>query len=229
MPKAWNKRLVIWADGAGKAALFDGSNLRPGVKRLIEAEVAVVGVDLFEQGEFLADGKPLAATRRVANSRDYAGFTFGYNHPLFAERVGDVLTVIRAMRHRKENPQQVDVIATGGAGPIAAAARACADHDIDRLALDSGHFRFANLTSFDDPDFLPGAVKYGDLEAMLALSAPNELWITGESPNRMELPQAAYRAAGAEGRLTIDRGPTDSAESRAVEWLAIPVANKSRF
>jgi dienelactone hydrolase len=219
MPKAWNKRLVIWVDGAGKAALFDGTNLRPAVKRLIDAEVAVVGVDMFEQGEFLADGKPLTATRRVASSRDYSGFTFGYNHPLFAERVADLLTVARAMRHRKENPQQVDVIATGGAGPIAAAARACEANDIDRLAVDTGEFRFANLTSFDDPGFLPGATKYGDLEAILALSAPNELWITAESPNRMNLPLAAYRAAGADDHLTIDRGPADSAESRAVEWL----------
>ncbi len=219
MPKAWNKRLVIWIDGAGKAALFDGSNLRPAVKRLIEAEVAVVGVDLFEQGGFLPDGKPLSATRRVANSRDYAGFTFGYNHPLFAERVGDLLTVACAMRNGKETPQKVYVVASGGAGPIAAAARACAKSNIDRLAVDTGHFRFANLTSFDDPDFLPGAAKYGDLEAILALSAPNDLWITGETPNRMDLPLTAYHAAGAANRLTIDAGPADSAETRAVEWL----------
>ena len=90
---------------------------------------------------------------------------------------------------------------------------------IDRLAIATGHFRFANITSIDDPDFLPGAAKYGDLEALLALSAPNDLWIGGESPNRMTLPIAAYRAVGEEKRLTIDSGPSDAAETRAVEWL----------
>jgi hypothetical protein len=31
-------------------------------------------------------------------------------------------------------------------------------------------FRFANLKSYRDPDFLPGAVKYGDLPALLKIS-----------------------------------------------------------
>ena len=97
-PKSWNKRLVIWADGAGKSALFDHSDLRPSVIQLLDAGVAVLGVDLLDQGEFLSDGKPLTKTRRVDNSRDYAGFTFGYNRPLFAERVHDLLTVISMIR-----------------------------------------------------------------------------------------------------------------------------------
>jgi dienelactone hydrolase len=218
-PKSYRKQLVIWIDGEGKADLFDGANVRPAAKRLLDAGVEVVGVDLLYQGEFLADGKSLTTTRRVENSRDYAGFTLAYNRPLFAERVHDLLTVIAAMRFGADSPERVFLIGTAGAGPIAAAARAQAGSAVDRLAIDTGHFRFANLTSIDDPDFLPGAVKYGDLPAMLALSAPHDLWITGEPSNRMELPQAAYRAAGAENRCTIDAGPADGAESRAVEWL----------
>ena len=218
-PKSYRKQLVIWIDGEGKADLFDGANVRPAAKRLLDAGVEVVGVDLLYQGEFLADGKSLTTTRRVENSRDYAGFTLAYNRPLFAERVHDLLTVIAAMRFGADSPERVFLIGTAGAGPIAAAARAKAGSAVDRLAIDTGHFRFANLTSIDDPDFLPGAAKYGDLPAMLALSAPHDLWITGEPSNRMELPQAAYRAAGAENRCTIDAGPADGAESRAVEWL----------
>ncbi len=225
-PKTWNKRLVIWADGAGKSAFFEHSDLRPSVKQLLDAGVAVLGVDLLDQGEFLSDGKPLTKTRRVENSRDYAGFTFGYNRPLFAERVDDLLTVISVIRDANglqgqgaSVPERVYLVGTGGAGPIAAAAQAQPGSKIDRLAIDTGHFRFADLKSIDDPDFLPGAVKYGDLEAILALSAPNDLWITGDSPNQLDLPRAAYHAAGAEGHLTIDSGPAESVESRLVEWL----------
>jgi dienelactone hydrolase len=221
-PKKWNGQVVIWTDGAGKAALFNGSELRPAVKNLLDGGAEVVGVDLLDQGEFLADGKPLLKTRRVANSRDYAGFTYGYNRPLFAQRVHDLLTVIAAIRSLSDAPNKVRLIGIGGAGPLAAAARGQAGSAVDRLAIDTGHFRFANITSIDDPDFLPGATKYGDIEVILALSAPDDLWITGESPNRLEFTQAAYRAAVEENRLTIDTGPSDTAEARAVEWLLRP-------
>jgi hypothetical protein len=218
-PKSWNKRVVIWADGAGKSALFDGSELRPAVKKLLDAGAEVVGVDLLYQGEFLADGHPVTKTRRVDKSRDYAGFTDAYNHPLFSQRVHDLLTLIAAIRNLPEQPERVYLVGTGGAGPLAAAARAQAGDAIDRLAIDTRHFRFADITSIDDPDFLPGAAKYGDLEALLALSAPHELWIAGESPNRLELPRSTYCAAGAEKRQTIDAGSRDSLETRAVGWL----------
>ena len=36
--------------------------------------------------------------------------------------------------------------------------------------IDDLTFRFANLKSYRDPDFLPGAVKYGDLPALLKIS-----------------------------------------------------------
>ena len=221
-PKTWNRQVVIWTDGVGKAALFNGSELRPAVKNLLDGGAKVVGVDLLDQGEFLADGKPLLKTRRVANSRDYAGFTYGYNHPLFSQRVHDLLSVIAAMRSASDSPKKLCLIGTGGAGPIAAAACAQAGSAIDRMAIDTGHFRFANITSIDDPDFLPGATKYGDIEALLALSAPHDLWVNGESPNRLELSQAAYRAVGEEKWLTIDTGPSETAEARAVEWLLRP-------
>jgi hypothetical protein len=221
-PKKWNRQVVIWADGAGKAAMFDGSELRPAVKKLLDAGVTVVGVDLLYQGEFLSDGKPLEKTRRVANSRDYAGFTYGYNRPLFAERVHDLVNVIAAIRSTVDAPEKVLLVGIGGAGPLAAAARAQAVDAVDRLVVDTGGFRFADITSIDDLDFLPGATKYGDVEALIALSAPHELWVAGESPNRLSLAQAAYRAAGEEKRLSIESGPRDSTESRAIDWLLRP-------
>ncbi len=50
--------------------------------------------------------------------------------------------------------------------------------------------------SFRDPDFLPGALKYGDLPAILALSAPHVLWIAGEGDKVPDLVAAAYASAG---------------------------------
>ena len=45
----------------------------------------------------------------------------------------------------------------------------------------AGGFRFANLASYRDVNFLPGAVKYGELPALLALSAPQRLLVLGET------------------------------------------------
>ncbi|HKD35754.1 MAG TPA: acetylxylan esterase, partial [Pirellulales bacterium] len=221
-PKKWNRQVVIWADGAGKAGLFDGSELLPAVKKLVDAGALVVGVDLLYQGEFLPNGKPLEKTRRVASSRDYAGFTYGYNRPLFAERVRDLLTAIAAVRSSTDAPEKVLLVGVGGAGAIAAAARAQAGEAVDGLAIDTGGFRFADVTSIDDPNFLPGGTKYGDFNALIALSAPHEVWVSGESSNRLSLVQAAYRAARNEKRLVIDNGSSEDAESRAIDWLLRP-------
>ena len=58
--KAERSVIVLWLDERGKAGLFtDGGELRPEVCRLLDAGASVVGVDLFGQGEFHADGQPL--------------------------------------------------------------------------------------------------------------------------------------------------------------------------
>ena len=56
------------------------------------------------------------------------------------------------------------------------------------------------MKDVNDLRFLPGGVKYGGWGAFAALSAPGELWLRGEGPFPGVL-SAAYRAAGAEGRL----------------------------
>ena len=36
--------------------------------------------------------------RKVNTKREFAGFTYGYNHPLFAQRVHDILTLVSYIR-----------------------------------------------------------------------------------------------------------------------------------
>ena len=218
-PKTWNKRAVVWIDKQGKQSLFaaDGSP-KPAVQKLLKAGVAVVGVDLFGQGEFTADGKPLAKARLKdkGETKDfYLGYAYGYNHPLFSQRVHDVLTVVAMLRRGKA--EKIDLVGLGGAGHWVAAACAQAGSAVDRAAVDTAGFRFAALTATDDPDFLPGGAKYGDLPGILALSAPMPLWLAGEGAAAPKLLAAAYATAGRPGDLTLYAGK--DTEAAAVEWL----------
>jgi dienelactone hydrolase len=195
--KEWNGKVVIWVDGGGKAGMFgaDGAP-RAEIRKLLDAGFAVMGADLLYQGEFLPDGKPLAEQPKVKNNREFAGFTYGYNAPLFSKRVHDILTLVSFVAHDEHAPRELSLIGVNGAGPLVAAARAQAGATIAKAFVDTRGFRFAGLGSFRDPDFLPGALKYGDLPGMLALSAPHALWVAGEGGKLPEALTAAYAAAG---------------------------------
>jgi len=217
-PKQWNKRVVIWIDKAGKQALFgDDGKPKPAIGKLLSAGIGVVGVDLFGQGELTKDGKPLAKARQV--NEKYAGYTFGYNHPVFSQRVHDILSVVSLLKYGQPAAEQIDVVGLGGAGAWVAAARAQAGEAIGRAVVDTAGFRFARVAALDDPDFLPGGAKYLDLPGILALSAPGPLWLAGEGAAAPPGVAAAYKAAGHPDRLTAFGGKGAEVEAAALEWL----------
>ncbi len=224
-PKKWNKQVVIWVHEQGKAGLY-GSDGWPtaAVKKLLAGGSTVVGIDLLFQGEFLADGKPAEWQRLDLRGgqpwQQYAGYTYGYNQSLLAQRTSDILSVIAFVRGHELKPEKVHLIGLDGpAGIWAAAARAQAGEAIDRAAIGTGGFRFAKLTAIDDANFVPGAVKYGDVPALLALSAPGELWVAGER-DIPTLTSSTYRASGkADAVQRSDATPNKTAEA-AADWLA---------
>ncbi len=174
-PKQWNGRVVIWLDDAGKSGIQNDE-----VKKLVSAGVAVLGVDLLFQG-----AEPVKQTRVVANPREFAGFTHGYNHALFAQRAHDVLSMVRFLRNAKvgthASPKTVCLAAFGAqTGPIAVAALALAGENVNRSAVDTHGFRFGKVLDYRDPMFLPGGAKYRDLPGMLSLNDSKLLWVKGE-------------------------------------------------
>ncbi len=214
-PHGWNfGPVAIWLDPAGKSSLFNGGQPRAEVRQLLDAGAAVVGVDLMEQGELRSQQGDLLETRRVKNSREAAAYTFGYNDPLFVQRVHDVLSVIGFAVHHPGSPSQIWLVGLNGAGPWAAAARAQAEGRVDRLAVDTQGFRFLNVADIRDPYFLPGGAKYDDLIGLLTLAAPQRLWLQGEQGPDLEQLREAYRVAGDPQALSVAE-PDDS----AVSWL----------
>lgn len=214
---AWKGTVVIWLSPEGKAGLFDGGtgNLREPVRRLIERGVAVVGLDLFKQGEFLNPGENAAENPRTTYSskgdelpadswQRSAVYYYGYNHGSFARRVHDILTALTFVRHHET--WKVKTVGLGGepgTGHWIAAARAIAGGDIDRAVIDTAGFRFGKLASDWDADFLPGAEKYGDLGGFLTLAAPHATLVIDDDPALAAALKTTYQTADADGKLTL--------------------------
>ncbi len=214
--KTWNEHVAIWVDGEGKDGLFNtDDDVKPEVRKLLDAGTSIVTGDLLFQGEFVKLGNPPTETRKVANKREFAGYTFTYNHTLFARRVHDILTLISWVKHDEHRPKQIHLVGVNGAGPLVAAARAIVGGTIHRAVIDTQGFRFVDLKSFRNPNFLPGAVKYGDVPGLLSLAAPHKLALLGDDVNKLSPVSAAYNAAGAPDAATS----FDRDRSAAIGWL----------
>jgi len=218
LPRAWNRQTVIWIDVAGRQSLGDPEGKpSPAVQRLLDRQVAVVGLNLFGQGNSGPEGKPLTQARLVKN--DYAGYTFGYNPSVFAQRVHDILSVIACLKEGEGRSEKIHLVGLNGAGRWVAAARAQAGAAVDRTAVDTAGFRFAKIAALDDLDFLPGGAKYLDLPGILALAAPGPLWLSGEGAQAPAVVAAAYQAAGTAEQLTVFAGDPSAQETAAIDWL----------
>ena len=216
---------VIWTAGEGKDAAFDdGGNPSELLADLLERGAAVMLPDLMRQGEWGGQSNE-GRQRLVDDERSYSAFTFAYNRTLVAERCADLMTVIahavKSDAQAKDaavpgDKRSVNLLATGPSASWAAPAAALAGPLINRAILVTDHFRFADVDGYKDPQFVPGAVKYGDLPALLALRAPHALMVLGE-PTLPKLTAAAYAAASASPNLrsSDSRDIKDS----ALAWL----------
>jgi hypothetical protein len=213
-------RTVIWIHPQGRAGLYDSDgSLKPPVRSLLDAGATVIGVDLLYQGELLADGKPVMRNRWVDGEPSHAGWTYCYNHSLFAQRVHDVLAVIAFAKNRQSNRAKVDIIGCDGAGPWVAAACGFARDHVAHAAIDTRGFRFTHITDVFHADFLPGGAKYHDLPGILALAAPVKLWVAGETSESLPVVRAAYIAAGANEKLLVVPTKAEKSSEAAVNWL----------
>ena len=206
---------VIWLDGKGKNSLFkaDGKPIAE-AKLLVDRGCRIITADLFQQGEFLKDGKSLSQTAVVKNPRESAAYAHGYNHSVFARRTQDILSLI-AYANSKSEDAKVHLIGTNGVGPLVAAANALAGDAVAKAVIISDGFRFENITSYRDPNFIPGAVKYGDLPGLVSSSSSHDIWIGGEDPASFKATQAAFKNNG--GSLTVSQNKENI--KAAVEWL----------
>jgi hypothetical protein len=203
--------VAVWTDDGGKASLLDGS-VRPILDSLRSAGFDVLAIDAFEQGEYRAQGDPLTHVR-LAHTRPHAGYTFAYNLPVPSQRAQDVLAAVEAA-HRIEKDGAIVLLARGHAAGWAAGTRWLAGERIARAALDAGTFRFDAVDRIDAPDFLPGAARYGDVDALLALGA-SDVWLAGRATPPALV--TGVRAARGDNPARANQSPLGADAAR---WLA---------
>jgi hypothetical protein len=209
VPKDFAGAVAIWVHPQGKASLFENAQVAPAVKALLDQKIAVMAPDVLMTGE--QAGTPRAIEKR------YAGYTFGYNRPLIAEQVRDVVTAVALAKYGIK-AERVYLIGWDKMGPAAIMARAVCGPLVARCVADMAHSRFDTIERTDDPKLLPGALKYGGLPAFAALNAPGELFThnhAGTSSGRIM--KAVYDATGAANRSK--REPQLATPEQVVEWL----------
>jgi hypothetical protein len=202
--------VVVWIHPEGKSSLFRSGKLIVDAGEILDRGAVIVAPDIFFTGEFSG------ATPRSIDFR-YAGFTFGYNRPLLASWVHDILTAV-AYARSLSGMKKVHLAGFDAAGPWVILARALCGDAVDRTAADANQFRFDKVRLNDDEMMLPGALKYGGLPAFAALCTPGELFV--QNSNGCELDtwlKPAYEAAQASGHLVENDGKQPTID--VVKWL----------
>jgi hypothetical protein len=183
--------LVIWADPRGTAVLDDADDrAATPLHSLASGNAILMAIDPF----LLDTLKPTHPLPPPAARLGYSAYSNGYERTTLANRTHDLLT---AMAYAQSLPgvKKIRILATPGAAPQALLATALAGGVIDKGALDLAEFDFSQVTTNDDPNLLPGSLKYGNISAFLALAASHaKLLVTNPSTNT-ELPEAANLTA----------------------------------
>jgi hypothetical protein len=202
--------VVVWVHPEGKASLWKEGKLTPAARQILDKKALILALDAFGTGEMKLEKMP------TVNDK-FAGYTFGYNRPLVAQRVHDILTAVALLKGQEET-KVIHLIGFDKAGPWVLLARGLCGDAVARTVADGNEFRYETVRLMSDDMMLPGALKYGGLYAFAALAAPSELWVPnhhGSGSGRWTKP--VYAAAGKPEnyRTAADKATPE----KMVEWL----------
>jgi dienelactone hydrolase len=163
------------------------------------------------------DVAQIVTHNKLPINEGYAGYSFGYNRPLLANRVHDILTAV-AFAKGHEGTKRVHLVGFEEAGPWVALARGLCGDAVARTAVDLNQFRFEKVRRVTDDMMLPGALKYGGLAALASVAAPAELYVHNmRGTGSGQWLKAAYEASGKPERL--ERSGPKVSDEKVVEWL----------
>jgi hypothetical protein len=212
--EGWDGTVVIWIHPDGRASLRQNQKLVPAAKEIISKHAVLLAPDVFMTGDFKA-GKRVPLDKQP--NAGFAGYNWGYNRTLLADRVHDILTTV-AFARQQNGVKKVVLVGFGEAGPWVVLARGLCGDAVARTAADLNGFRFEQILSMNDEMMQPGALRYGGLPALAALCAPHELYLhntKGAGSDRWVA--SAYRIEGQSERLR--REEARSSAENVITWL----------
>ncbi len=172
-PEDWNGEVVIWLSREGTAGMHGGDPLSPigPIQEALDAGTAVMGIDFT--GPEANEAITYSGDKKLAEDSWQRSpvYLYGYNHPVFVRRVHDILDAVAMARtHPKWEVKSITLGGEPGSGHWAFAARLAAGEAVDKVDAEVGDFRWAKLNDVWDEDFVPGAVKYGDIETLMRIA-----------------------------------------------------------
>lgn len=171
----WNGSVLIW--------LMSQVPTEPDapMKNLVKKGYAIALPELYLPGETKNPWNPVKSKDAQHNEWSWSAcYTYGYNHPLLVQRVHDALTLLVMIKNHERQPKKLILVASDGMGAVGALTSAMAGDLVERSIIDTQGFRFASLKDVQDAQFVPGAVKYGDLPGLLSLTDKSKLTVLGE-------------------------------------------------
>jgi hypothetical protein len=208
----WNGTIALWLNNRGLDSLTTAGAPNAAARKLLDAGIAIAVPDLY-----LADAKeqPMNVPKSKDPQRNdwqwAACYTYGYNPSLVAHRVHDAMSSVVAIhKAASDKPIKIIVAGTDGAGVVAAVAAALLKDKLAGAVIDTEGFRFASLNDQWHPLFVPGAVKYGDVPALITLCQPLNPTVLGENGAKGGADAVAAAVVNVATRLT--RGAAASGE-----------------
>ena len=162
-PKDWKHRVAVWVTTEPVKKVVE-AKLGPEIAKLLASGWAVAVPELIQPGA--------TTNRRVANPREAPSYTYGYNYPLFAQRVHDVLTVLKMVQTHPDYQTDKLVLCAGvGGRKFVAAASRVTGKALSAAVCDLNGLRFDDVADPYAADFMPGAAKYGNEDEIKIWSA----------------------------------------------------------
>ncbi|MGK0219384.1 MAG: dienelactone hydrolase, partial [Planctomycetota bacterium] len=183
---------------ASAVDVLSAGALSPGMREALGSEVSI------EQHE------PFDGSLRTNHRNGQVLYTWGYNPTHLAYRVHD----LRARLANMPVGARPALLGQGDQARAALLAAALDPQSVSRIAVEFSA-GFDAISEHADPDFLPGAERWGGLAGYAALIAPTPLTLLGVE-QVPEVVRAAYEAAGVPYAV---RAVGDLAPEELASWL----------